>query len=78
MEPKTTTQILRQLSPQFRRGELFRIKGLVFEVESMDLKTGRLHLRTVDEYKTVPAAPRPVEDPALIREIERKIDSKDA
>lgn len=50
-----TTQQLRQTSVVFRRGELFKIKGLLFEVESADFKRGRLHLRTVDDYKVTPA-----------------------
>lgn len=53
-----TTQQLRQISVVFRRGELFKIKGLLFEVESADFKRGRLHLRTVDDYKVTPA-PQP-------------------
>jgi len=54
MTNKPTTQQLRQISVVFRRGELFKIKGLLFEVESADFKRGRLHLRTVDDYKVTP------------------------
>lgn len=58
MTSKPTTQQLRQISVVFRRGELFKIKGLLFEVESADFKRGRLHLRTVDNYEVTPT-PQP-------------------
>ena len=81
MTNKPTTQQLRQISVVFRRGELFKIKGLLFEVESADFKRGRLHLRTVDDYKVTPApAPEPMgasgsgnHDDALIEMLEGKV-----
>ena len=76
-----TTQQLRQISVVFRRGELFKIEGLLFEVESADFKRGRLHLRTVDEYEVTPApAPEPIgapgsgnHDESLIEILEGKV-----